>query len=302
MSDVVALLVQQVMVMALLMAAGFAAFKAKLVDSAGAKQVSNLVLYVATPAMVVNSFIAPFDAQRLVKAGWTFAFAGATFVFAFILVKTVFRGLSNIGKFGVLFSNVGFLGIPLVQMVLGQESVFYMAMTVAMMTLISFTYGMFLVSGDRSAMSVKKVFTNPPIIAVISGLLIYCLQISFPATVTRTISMLSGITAPLSMMVLGCYLAEADMKKVFSSKETWLILLGRLILVPALVLIMLRFVPASLDEIKAVTLIAASTPIAGILGMLTQKYGGDYAYGAGVVSLSTILSLVTMPLFLALLG
>ena len=301
MTDVVLLLVQQVAVMFLLMMVGYAAFRAKLVNSQGVKQISNVALYVATPAMVLNSFLAEFEMQKLVRAGWTFLFSGITFLFGLILVKTVFRKLNNVGKFAVLFSNVGFMGIPLVQMVLGQEYVFYMAMVVAMMTLLTFTYGMYLVSGDRAMMSLKKVMTNPPIIAVFLGLLIYCLQIPVPSVLQRTFSMLSGTTAPLSMMVLGCYLAEADLKAVFREKGTYLILLGRLVLVPVLVLAALKLVPASLNEIKAVTLIAASTPVAGALGMLTQQYGGDYAYGAGVVSLSTILSLITMPLFLALL-
>ena len=245
MTDVVLLLVQQVAVMFLLMMVGYAAFRAKLVNSQGVKQISNVALYVATPAMVLNSFLAEFEMQKLVRAGWTFLFSGITFLFGLILVKTVFRKLNNVGKFAVLFSNVGFMGIPLVQMVLGQEYVFYMAMVVAMMTLLTFTYGMYLVSGDRAMMSLKKVMTNPPIIAVFLGLLIYCLQIPVPSVLQRTFSMLSGTTAPLSMMVLGCYLAEADLKAVLREKGTYLILLGRLVLVPVLVLAALKLVPAS---------------------------------------------------------
>ncbi len=301
MSDVVMVLIQQVVVMGMLMVIGFIAFRAKLINSEGVKQMSNIALYVATPGILINSFIAEYQTERLVRAGWTFVFAFVTFLFGLVLVKTVFRKLNNVGKFGVLFSNVGFMGIPLVQMVLGSEAVFYMAMVVAVMTLTTFTYGMYLISGDRSNMSLKKVITNPPVIGVIAGLLIYCLRIPVPSTVARTCSMLANMSAPVSMIILGSYLAEADMKSVFADKDTYLILLGRLVLVPLMVLVMLKMLPASFDEIKAVTLIAASTPVATALGMFSQLHGGNYAYGAGVVSLSTILSLITMPLFLALL-
>lgn len=301
MSDVVLLLIQQVVVMFLLMMIGFLVFRIKMINSEGVRQMSNIVLYVATPAMVINSFIAEFELSRLVKAGWTFLFAGITLFFGFLIISTIFRKASNIGKFAILFSNVGFLGIPLVQMVLGQQAVFYMAMIVAMMTLATFTYGMFLISGDKRMMSLKKVATNPPIIAVFAGLLIYCLRIPIPATVQKTCSMLAGVSAPISMIVLGSYLAEADIKSVFANKETYMILIGRLVLVPLMVLVMLKFVPSSLDEIKAVTLIAASTPVATALGMFSQKYGGNYAYGAGVVSITTVLSLISMPIFLMLL-
>ncbi|MBR2989990.1 MAG: AEC family transporter [Solobacterium sp.] len=301
MSDVVMVLIQQVIVMGMLMVIGFIAYRTKLINSEGVKQMSNIALYVATPAILINSFLAEFDVQRLIKAGWTAVLSFVTFLFGLILVKTVFRKLNNVGKFGVLFSNVGFMGIPLVQMVLGQEAVFYMAMVVAVMTLTTFTYGMYLITGDKASMSLKKVITNPPIIGVIVGILIYCFRIPLPSTVVRTCSMLANVSGPISMMVLGSYLAEADMKSVFGSKDTYLILLGRLILVPGLMLVTLKLLPGSLDDIKAVILIAASTPVATALGMFSQLYGGNYAYGAGVVSLSTILSLVTMPLLLALL-
>ena len=294
-------LIQQVIVMGMLMVIGFIAYRTKLINSEGVKQMSNIALYVATPAILINSFLAEFEVQRLVKAGWTAVLSFVTFLFGLILVKTVFRKLNNVGKFGVLFSNVGFMGIPLVQMVLGQEAVFYMAMVVAVMTLTTFTYGMYLITGDKASMSLKKVITNPPIIGVIVGILIYCFRIPLPSTVVRTCSMLANVSGPISMMVLGSYLAEADMKSVFGSKDTYLILLGRLILVPGLMLVTLKLLPGSLDDIKAVILIAASTPVATALGMFSQLYGGNYAYGAGVVSLSTILSLVTMPLLLVLL-
>ena len=300
-SDVVMVLVQQVIVMGILMMVGFIAYRSKLINSEGVKQMSNIVLYIATPAMLINSFIAEFDTQRLINAGWTFLLAWMAFFFGLILVKTVFRKLNSIGRFAVMFSNVGFMGIPLVQMVLGQEAVFYMAMVVAVMTITTFTYGMYLITGDKASMSFRKIITNPPIIGVIAGLLMYCLHIPVPAVMQRTCSMLANVSAPVSMMVLGSYLAESDMKSVFGNKDTYLILLGRLILVPMLVLGMLKLLPSSLNEIKAVVLIASTTPVATALGMFSQLYGGNYAYGAGVVSLSTILSLITMPLFLALL-
>ena len=221
-------LIQQVIVMGMLMVIGFIAYRTKLINSEGVKQMSNIALYVATPAILINSFLAEFEVQRLVKAGWTAVLSFVTFLFGLILVKTVFRKLNNVGKFGVLFSNVGFMGIPLVQMVLGQEAVFYMAMVVAVMTLTTFTYGMYLITGDKASMSLKKVITNPPIIGVIVGILIYCFRIPLPSTVVRTCSMLANVSGPISMMVLGSYLAEADMKSVFGSKDTYLILLGRL--------------------------------------------------------------------------
>ena len=296
MSDVVVLLVQQVVVMFLLMVVGFMIYKIGMIDQKGVSQLTNVVLYVATPATIINSFFAEYDAQILYKGLWEAGLGIVMLVINLLLTFTVFRKMSDLGKFGIIVSNVGFLGIPLVQMVLGQQAVFYMTMIVAVQTIATFTYGVYLISHDRSLISIRKIVTNPPIVGVVLGLLIYCLRIPVPAVAQRTVSMIGACNAPLAMMMIGTYLGDADFKK-----ETYLILAGRLLVAPALALLVFRMVPEALRDVSSVAMIAASTPVAGALAMFPQKYGGDYAYGAGIVSISTILSLITMPLFLALL-
>ncbi|MBQ3271790.1 MAG: AEC family transporter [Solobacterium sp.] len=301
MSDVVVLLIQQVVVMFLLMMTGFVIYKIKMLDQKGVSQLTNVVLYVATPATIINSFFAAYDVQVLYKGAWAAVLGVIMMIINMALTFTVFRKMSDLGKFGIIVSNLGFLGIPLVQMVLGQQAVFYMTMVMAFQTIVTFTYGIYLISHDRTLISFRKVVTNPPIVAVFVGVLIYCLQIPVPAMVQRTVAMIGNINAPLAMMMIGTYLADADLKKVMAEKETYLILAGRLLVAPALALLAFRLVPASMREVSMVAMIAASTPVAGVMAMFSQKYGGDYAYGAGIVSISTILSLITMPLFLALL-
>ena len=301
MSDVVVLLIQQVVVMFLLMIVGFIIYKIGMIDQKGVSQLTSVVLYVATPATIINSFFAEYDVQILFKGIWCAGLGIVMLVINLLLTFTIFRKMSDLGKFGIIVSNVGFLGIPLVQMVLGQQAVFYMTMIVAVQTIVTFTYGIYLISHDRSLISLKKVVTNPPIVAVVLGLLIYCLRIPVPAVVQRTVSMIGACNAPLAMMMIGTYLGDADFRKVIAEKETSVILFGRLLLAPALALLVFRMMPEALQDVSAVAMIAASTPVAGALAMFSQKYGGNYAYGAGIVSISTLLSLITMPLFLALL-
>ena len=123
MSDVVVLLVQQVVVMFLLMVVGFMIYKIGMIDQKGVSQLTNVVLYVATPATIINSFFAEYDAQILYKGLWEAGLGIVMLVINLLLTFTVFRKMSDLGKFGIIVSNVGFLGIPLVQMVLGQQAV-----------------------------------------------------------------------------------------------------------------------------------------------------------------------------------
>lgn len=302
MPDAVLLLIQQVIVMFLLMMVGFTVYKAKMIQMSSVAHLSNIVLYVATPAAIISSFLSEFDLNVLRNAGRSFGLAILMTAVSIALTQTVMRRKSDLAKFAVIFSNVGFLGIPLAQMVLGGTSVFYMAMIVVWMSVLTFTYGIYLLSKNRALISVKKIISNPVIVSVAVGVVLYFAQIQLPAPIVRTIQYLNGLNAPVAMMILGCYLAEADIRGMFRNQETYYVLSCRLICVPLIMLVIMRLLPASFTEIKAVMVIAASTPIAAALAMLSQQYGGDYSYASALISVSTVLSLITMPVFLALLG
>ncbi len=301
MSEVTGLLTRQVIVMFLLMMVGLLITRTHMVDGRGIGQMSSICLYVATPATVIKSFLVAYDPQKVRAALVTFGMAALLTVLLLIILKVFFRRMSRIGQFASLMCNVGFLGIPLVQTTLGEEYVFYISMYVAWMTIMTFTVGIYLVSGDRSAMSVKKIFTNPAILSVLIGFVLYFLQVSLPTVLTQTIGYLANLNAPLAMLVLGGYMAAADVRAVLGDRETWLDLLVRLLISPLLMVALVHFLPADLDLIRPVLVIAASTPTATALAMLSQQYGSDYARGAGIVTLSTLFSMITMPLMLSLI-
>lgn len=301
MDGVVGILITQVVVMFLYMLIGVIIYKNKMVDDQSVGSISNIVLYVATPATIFSSFICDFDINILINGIYIIGISIIIFGISILLANTVYKKFDNITKFGIIFNNVGFLGIPLVNNVLGSQSVFYMTLVVVVVNFIVWSYGVFLVSNDKEMCSIRKVLLNPTIIAMILGLAIFCFQITIPSVIQITAENIGNINGPLAMIVLGCYLAKSNIFEILSNKKTYIICSGRLLVIPIITLGMVYFLPNDLLMIKMVILIASSTPCAGILAMFAQKFGNDYSYCSGVVGLSTLISLLTMPIFLELL-
>ncbi len=300
MNSMVITLAQQTVIMGLLMLTGAILYKIGMINHDGAKQMADLCLMVGTPANILQSFFHSFSMQELQFAGYIFLIGSASMLLSILLTRSIFRNTDPLTKYAVIFNNLGFMGIPLVQEVLGQEYVFYMSMLLVVWNVLAWTYGVVLISGDKSKASLKQILLNPNVLVVFIGLAVYCAQIQLPYVVTKTVSFVAAFNTPIAMIVLGTYLAECDIKAVVKSKPAWISMVGRLVLSPLLTMMILLFLPDRLYDIAVVALIGSATPTAGALGMMCQKYGGDFRYGAGVVSISTLLSLITMPVFKAL--
>ena len=179
------------------------------------------------------------------------------------------------------------------QNLLGVEYVFYMSAFLVAFGLMSWTYGLYLISG-KADISAKKLLSNPAILAAIFGMMIFVLQIELPGILTSTLSTIGNMNTPLGMIILGTYIAKEDIKKVFTSKRSYLVSLVRLLLVPLICLIVLRFIWVPLEELRMLLLICASAPCGATLAMFSQMCGKDYSYGAQIVSLSTLICPLTI--------
>ena len=157
----------------------------------------------------------------------------------------------------------------------------------------SWTYGLYLISG-KADISAKKLLSNPAIMAAIFGMIIFVLRIQLPAVISSTLSTIGNMNTPLGMIILGTYIAKEDIKKVFTSKNSYLVSLVRLILVPLICLFALKFIWVPVEELRMLLLICASAPCGATLAMFSQMCGKDYSYGAQIVSLSTLLCPLTI--------
>ena len=157
-----------------------------------------------------------------------------------------------------------------------------------------------MVSRNKNLITLKSVALNPGILAVVFGLLIFISPIKLPKIIYDAFNLVGNTNTPIAMILLGSYMAKSKLITLFNNKRAYFVAFVKLILIPFVILIVFKFLPSSLNDIKKVVLIAMCTPVGLTVPMFSQMYGGDYEYGAKLVGLSTLLSLVTIPIIIYL--
>ena len=297
------IMISQTVAMFLMMAVGILLFKTKRLDNQGAAQMANVALYVAGPAITITAFATTFDAEKLVEGGLCMPLTVLFTLGSAALGWLVYRDRQRISQMGIMISNIGFMGIPLVQAVLCEEYVFYVSACIAAQIPITFTYGIWLISQDKGEVSPKRILSNPAIIAVFVGVALFFASIELDGIAKATASGLSGLNTGLAMIVLGSYLAQADLRgilrNILRNKNLYLTHFIRLVVVPLIIVAILWVMPLS-TPIKLTLLIAFAAPSGTVTAIFPQMFNKDYRFGAGLVSSSTLLSLLTMPIMLSI--
>lgn len=298
--EIIFTIVQQVSMMYVLMAIGFVVYRKKLVNEEGTKQLSNLLVWVINPLIMLTRYQMEFSMVKLKELGISFVVSLGAMLLGFLIGKIVFKKEQRINKFAVGFANAGFIGIPLVTSIMGIDKVFFLSAYLVCFNILSYTYGIYMVSGNKKLITIKSLALNPGIIAVIFGLLIFISPIKLPSIIFNAFNLVGQTNTPIAMILLGTYIAKSKLISLFSDKYAYFVCFVKLILIPVVVIIIFKFLPYELAEIKMVVLIAMCTPVGLTVPMFSQMYGGNYEYGAKLVGLSTLLSLATIPVILYL--
>lgn len=298
--EIVSLLFRQNVIMFLYLCIGYILYKKKVITAHGSGEIGRLLLHVIMPAAIIKSYIKDYSGEML--AGFLVSFGAALFalLLAMFISRLVFRRRSAIRQFGAAFSNAGFIGIPLVQMTLGEEAVFYVASFVAILNILQWTYGVFIMTGDRTQISLKKITTNPIAVSLAIGLLLFFLPVKLPAIVTGVIGTLASMNGPLAMIVLGAYLAQVPLKELFTDRLTYLCAAVRLILIPVLTMLCLFLIPEGFGTVRLAVMLAAAAPVGSNVAIFAQIYDKEYTDAVKDVCLSTVLSILTMPVVIGL--
>ena len=298
--DMVLLLIKQNIVMFLYLMIGYFLFKKKILTENGSGEIGKVLLYVIMPMAILRSYIREFSVEML--EGFLISFAAATgaLLLAVLVSALFFRGKSSVHQFGAAFSNAGFIGIPLVQMTLGEEAVFYVASFVALLNILQWTYGVFLMTSDKTVIGFRKIRTNPIVISFAAGLLLFFLPIRIPEIISGVIGTLASMNGPLAMIVLGAYLAQIPFRELFSDKQTYLCTGIRLVIIPFLTAFGLMVMPKQYDNIRIAVLLAAAAPVGSNVAIFAQLYGKKYTDAVKDVCLSTIFSILTLPIVMLL--
>ncbi|MCW5953386.1 MAG: AEC family transporter, partial [Propionibacteriaceae bacterium] len=300
--------VGQVAVMFLLMGLGFLAFRLRWVGDEAVSGMTKLVVYFVTPGVIVMAFQRPFDMARLQTLGVVFGLDILVFSLTAALAALVFSrrfipddGRRTVLQFGTTYTNAGFLGIPLAQALLGSDGVFYVVSFVVTFHLFVWTHGAALF-GRGSAGSLGRrlleLVLNPNMIATAIGMACFLGSWQLPALLGQAVGHVAAMNTPLSMIVVGANLAAISMRSVFRDRDAWLGTLARNLIVPLVFVAGFALLP--LDPVaKMATLIAVAAPVGAFVVMFSILHGRDTRFATRLLTVSTLASIVTMPLILA---
>lgn len=294
-------LLRQIAIMALLMAAGVFLVKKRMLSGQGCKELGALLLQIVIPCVIVRSYMIDFSMEKLKELVLSAFLAVLSLLIAMVVGTVVYGQKKGIQNFAASFCNAGFIGIPLTQAVFGTEAVFYVAAYVAFLNLFQWTYGLYIMTGDKNVIKIGRILKNPVFISIGIGLLLFLYPFQIPELVRKTVGYMADMNTPLAMLILGSYLAKTDWKGIFLEKEIYGCVLLRLLVIPILTAGIFWLLPLQNTQIIMVVLIAASTAVGGNIAIFAQQYGADYLLAVKTVCLSTIVSVITTPVFVSVL-
>ncbi len=292
----------QVVILFILILVGVVLAKAKILNEGACKGMADVVLNIATPCVIIKSFIREFDKDSLKTLLISFIIAIAAHLFFIIVsrltIKDNDKAKEKVLLFGVVFANCGYMSLPLQQALLGDDGVFIASIYVAIFNVFMWSYGL-AVMGGKEKVNAKKLVLNPGMIAVVIGVIIFATSLPIPQIIREPIGYFAALNTPLPMIIIGYYLTKSDIFKTFKDiKGIWAMAL-RLVILPVAALGIMY-----LCGIRGVMLVSSAisvcSPIAAATTMFSAKFGGDTEASANLVSVSTLISIITMPLIVTL--
>ena len=292
----------QVATLFLMMAVGFYMAKRGILSEETQGQLSVLLLYVASPCVMLECLWLEHTPAMAREVCLGMVVAGVCYLVYLLVPLPFFRrqraDIRDSLRFGVAFGNIGFMGLPLVQSVLGQEAVVYGALTMGIFNATSWTFGV-AIMGGRQAASPRKAVLNPGVLSLAGGLLLFFTGLRLPAPAANAVCFLADLNTPLAMVVIGAQLASADLPAAFRSPLLYGGAVLKLLVLPLLTILLLLPLPVSPGLFCALVLLGG-TPTAGITAIFAQRYGRDYVPAAQLVTLTTLLSILTLPVMAVL--
>ena len=300
------LLMEQIIQLFLMIFMGFLIVKAKLLNSEDSKILSIIVLYLIFPCVIINAFKVDYTPQTV--KGLLIALAGSVMTQVILLIVVSILGrvfhLNEVEVASIYYSNSGNLIVPIVMFILGKEWVLYGCVFMSVQLVFIWTHCKKIISRE-STYDWRKIVLNINMISIAIGIVLFLTRIHLPEDINSTLSAVGGMIGPASMIVTGMLYAQMDYKKIIASKRIYFVTFLRLIVVPAIALVLIKFsYLASLSsngpKIMLIVFLAIITPSASTVTQMCQVYGNDSQYASAINVVTTLLAIITMPLMVML--
>lgn len=291
------------MVLILYLLVGMYARKKKIITQENIQKFIDLVLTLLMPCMIFQSFNRDLTIELISQALVLILVGFGVGIVSIFLGKILYRKYEpekrSIMQYATLVNNAGFAGLPMTEGIFGDLGLFYASLAIIPNRIYMWSAGISLFTETELKQRIKNVALNPNIIAVALGLIRAFCGFKLPLPLDKAMTNMGNIVAPLSMIIVGAILAEVEWKTLFDLDVLYLAVI-RLIALPVLVGVVLRFIP--IDRTAAgVELILTSMPAGTTTALMAAKYGADVKFASKCVFVTTVLSLVTVPLTMLLL-
>ena len=289
-------------VLFILMGIGFFCGKKGFMTDGFSKNLSWLVVNVATPAMILHAGMSDDTTIQGRQLAFGFLVAFGVYVFLIALSFVILPMIrvpaadKNVYRVMAIFSNIGFMGLPILGATYGEEAVLYGALFQFPYNFLMYTYGIAAMKGENifKGGNIKRI-VNVGVIASLLAIVLFVTRLPMPEFVKITAEHLSHLAAPLSMMVIGQSMVHFNLKDMFGDVRLLIFSLIKLIPLPMVGILLLKLFIQD-EMILHVCYIMLATPIGSMTAMVAQQYGGNYGLASKGVALSTIMSVITIPL------
>ena len=304
--DLAVITMQQVGILFFMILAGYASVRYGLIKMESKKAFSELLMNLVVPAMILESYMAEFDMKVFSNLMLTFGLGILLHALAVVVTLIVTRKKKNddaaILKFACIFSNAGYMGFPLIRALFGMEGLLYASAFLSIFTIFMWTIGYILVSGEVDKKRiVRNICTQPSMISIVLGLIIYLGRIKVPAMISQPLGLLGAMNTPLSMIITGMMIAGSNLKRMFTDRRQVFIVAVRMFLIPALSFLLLKIMGIHGMVVEAVLLLEAC-PTAAVTSVFAVQFGHDEELAAGAVVITTFLSIFTLPMWALVLA
>lgn len=290
----------QVITLFLMMGVGYVLARKGWFTEETAAQCTRILIYVVTSCIIITQLQIEASVQVIRSMLFSAVGMAAPFVIMLPLVQFMFRkehpDTKIVRRFGMVYSNSSFMGLPLLAGILGDDALLYGVISMLIFALFQWTHGALTMGGK---FSVKSMVVNPGMISMAIGLFLFVTGLRLPAPVNNAMEFMTDMNSPLAMVVIGSQMARADILNVFKQPKLYLTAAVKLIIVPAVVCIVL--LPLEMEPLSyCACVVLAACPTAGTTSMFAQIFKRDVETAAQMVTLSTLLSIVTLPVFAVL--
>lgn len=282
---------------------GAGAYKARIADEETGSRLTRVLLNIISPCVILLSYQIDFDKERLYGLAVTVILSFASFLIAIAVSKIAVPKNAGpdmaVERMSIVYSNCGFIGIPLIDGILGREGVFYMTAYLTVFNIFIWSHGIMLMSGKSESMKkTVRSLINPSNAAIILGILLFLTGIRLPEIFREPVALIAGMNTPAAMLISGINLAQSDFLGGLKNKRTYIISIAKLIVVPSLTLLLL--LAAGADRSISITILTAAVCPSGAMStMFALQYKRNSQYASNLLTITTAMSLITIPAIMA---